>query len=251
MRLAYIDGIRKEAEPRLRGKCPVCGEEVIAKCGKTKIHHWAHRNKTQCDKWWENETGWHRMWKNYFPKDWQEFVMHDEQTGEKHIADVHTERGITIEFQHSFLKEDERVSRELFYKDLVWVVDGTRLQSDFEKFRQGLMCGGIVIRNNDWAYTLKSEEYFPKNWLTSNVPVFFDFFANVNDYNLFCLMPGRADGKALIYIIPKSKFVHFLLNGKIFDIDPKEYIVEFQQLWNEANQKRVISRRPIRRSRRY
>ena len=41
-----------------------------------------------------------------------------------HIADVKTDRGIVIEFQHSFLHRNERESREKFYQNMVWVVDG-------------------------------------------------------------------------------------------------------------------------------
>ena len=52
--------------------------------------HWAHRGSRFCDPWWENETEWHRSWKGQFPVNWQE-VVHQAETGEKHIADVKTE----------------------------------------------------------------------------------------------------------------------------------------------------------------
>ena len=48
------------------------------------------------------------------------------QAGEKHIADVKTERGDVLEFQHSPLDPQERRAREEFYQRMVWVVDGTR-----------------------------------------------------------------------------------------------------------------------------
>ena len=66
----------------------------------------------------ETETQWHRNWKNKFPIVWQEIFLHDEQTGELHIADVRTEHGLVIEFQHSHIKPEERISRENFYK--IW-----------------------------------------------------------------------------------------------------------------------------------
>jgi hypothetical protein len=81
-----------------------------------------------CDTWAEKETDWHRAWKNNFPPECQEFVQHDEQSGEKHIADVRTPHGLVIEFQHSPLDPLERAARERFYGNMVWVVDGTRLQ---------------------------------------------------------------------------------------------------------------------------
>jgi competence protein CoiA len=49
---------------------------MIARCGSQRIHHWAHKNKSeQCDHWWENETEWHRNWKASFPVDWQEITL--------------------------------------------------------------------------------------------------------------------------------------------------------------------------------
>ena len=102
---------------------------MIAKCGDQRVWHWAHRGVRVCDPWWEPETEWHRAWKNEFPADWQE-AIHFAQTGEKHVADVKTQSGMVIEFQHSFLKTEERMSREAFYRKMVWVVDGRRRKRD-------------------------------------------------------------------------------------------------------------------------
>ncbi|WP_425595275.1 competence protein CoiA family protein [Pseudophaeobacter arcticus] len=43
----------------MRGECPYCGSEMIARCGQVKVHHWAHKSTENCDPWWENETNWH------------------------------------------------------------------------------------------------------------------------------------------------------------------------------------------------
>ena len=100
---------RIEATPKAKGLCVGCKAEMIARCGSQRIHHWAHKNKAeQCDHWWENETGWHRNWKDLFPVDWQEIRHEDTRTNEIHIADVKTQNGVVIEFQHSFLKEVEK-----------------------------------------------------------------------------------------------------------------------------------------------
>ena len=90
MKYALVDNQKKEAEKGLKGLCPICQQPVIAKCGKFKINHWAHKSLEHCDNWWENETEWHRQWKNTFPVEWQEIVAIDEKTGEKHIADIKT-----------------------------------------------------------------------------------------------------------------------------------------------------------------
>jgi hypothetical protein len=106
---------------------------MVAKCGEERIWHWAHQGTRTCDSWWEPETEWHRAWKGKFPIAWQE-VIHPAENGEKHIADVKTDHGWVIEFQYSFIKPDERRSRNAFYPKLVWVVNGTRRKRDRAQF---------------------------------------------------------------------------------------------------------------------
>ena len=129
MKFADIECQRREAQGGLSATCPSCGAAVIAKCGDHRVWHWAHRGVRVCDPWWEPETEWHRAWKNEFPAVWQEAIQFA-QTGEKHVADVKTQSGMVIEFQHSFLKAEERAARESFYRKMVWVVDGRRRKRD-------------------------------------------------------------------------------------------------------------------------
>jgi len=104
--------------------CQCCSEYLIAKCGQIRINHWAHKNKESCDKWWENETQWHRNWKNEFPKDWQEIIKTDLSSGEKHIADIfNPNKNLVIEFQNSPISVDEILSRENFYNKMIWVIN--------------------------------------------------------------------------------------------------------------------------------
>jgi competence protein CoiA len=131
MKFALVDNIKLEATEGLKGICPSCGSELIAKCGAVKMNHWAHKGTRNCDLWWENETEWHRTWKNNFSTDWQEIILIDEISGEKHIADIRTIHGLVIEFQHSHIDPVERTKREKFYKNMVWVVDGTRLKRGY------------------------------------------------------------------------------------------------------------------------
>jgi competence protein CoiA len=112
-KFAVVDGERREANPGLPGKCLVCGDAMIAKCGLIRVWHWSHLVTRTCDPWWEPETEWHRNWKNQFPKDWQEFV-HQSEHGEKYVADVKTKSGMVLEFQYSHLHRDEREQRETF-----------------------------------------------------------------------------------------------------------------------------------------
>ena len=134
MRFALLNDERIEATKEAKGVCPCCGNDLVAKCGEVYIHHWAHKKKCN-DHWWENETEWHRNWKNQFPNEWQEIIQYDE-SGEKHIADVKTSEGWVIEFQHSYLNPEERRSRNNFYKKLIWVVDGTRRKTDAKQFQK-------------------------------------------------------------------------------------------------------------------
>ena len=129
MHFALIDNQRTEAQPGLKGGGCVCNEPVIAKCGTRRIHHWAHQAKGKCDKWWERETAWHLNWKNKFSHEWQEVIRFDDQSSERHIADVMTEHGLVIEFQNSRLVAQERAVRERFYGNMVWVVSNPRIRN--------------------------------------------------------------------------------------------------------------------------
>src|SRR6202008_832216 len=47
-------------------------------------------------------------------------------------ADVVTKTGIVIEFQHSAMTDAEWRSRETFYKNLIWIVDGRGFRNNFD-----------------------------------------------------------------------------------------------------------------------
>src|SRR5687768_10707008 len=130
MKFALVNGHKTEPQPNLQGICANCHNETLSKCGQVKIWHWAHKSKLHCDQWWENETEWHRTWKNHFPTECQENIHIDSITGEKHIADIKMANGLVIEFQHSAIHPTEIQGRETFYKNMLWVVDGTRLKRD-------------------------------------------------------------------------------------------------------------------------
>jgi len=135
MQYAQIGTERREAFPGGRGVCPICGSATIAKCGPRVIHHWAHATRKDCDPWWENETNWHRDWKNLFPEECRE-ISYTASDGEIHRADLVTPTGIVIEFQHSQMSDEERLSHESFYKNLVWVVDGSEFRKNFDIYHQ-------------------------------------------------------------------------------------------------------------------
>lgn len=130
MQYALVAEQRSAPFPKAKGVCPFCSGEMTARCGKKKAWHWAHKPKRDCDPWWENETDWHRQWKSRFPEDWRE-VVHFDESGEKHIADVKTADGVVFEFQNSPMSIDELNARESFYGNVIWIVNGKSFEKNF------------------------------------------------------------------------------------------------------------------------
>lgn len=240
MRFALIDNNRVEAQPKQVGLCPNCSQPVISKCGNKKVWHWAHRSIASCDSWWEPETEWHRNWKSNYPDEWQEITLVDEQTNEKHIADVRTIHNLVIEFQHSAIKSEERISREKFYKNMLWVVDGTRLKNGYSRFCKGKDSLFFTKTDNDNVFTVEfPAEVFPANWLDSSVPVLFDFLGLSTDTSdqikstLWCIVPKQADNKTYVISIKRDSFIELTHNSPTFfqprpqalPIPPKRHII--------------------------
>lgn len=164
MEIALVNGERTRPQPGLVGKCPACGQDALAKCGAQLMWHWAHKGRRHCDPWWENETEWHRNWKSHFPDRMHEVVLFDQDTGEKHIADLKTDRGMVIEIQHSAMPVEELRSREAFYKNMAWIVDGKTFSKQFEVHPEplphpqaALLQNVVFFGNCGWAFWLRSE----------------------------------------------------------------------------------------------
>ncbi len=203
MRYALVNGEKVEAQPKDKGICPHCQTEMFAKCGQVKVWHWAHKGSLLCDPWWESETEWHRQWKNKFPKEWQEVSIVDPTTGEHHIADVKNQFGLVIEFQHSIIKSEERVSREDFYKQMVWVVDGTSGDLDESYFYMGLS-GPLQKSPLTYQVTWWGHGRLLTNWSESKVRVYPDFGKDVL-WRLLFFDPKKKVGPA--GPLPKKAFI--------------------------------------------
>lgn len=214
MKFAFVNNEKSEAQKGLKGICPICGENVIAKCGTKKINHWAHCNKTKCDVWKEHETAWHREWKNNFPNDWQEVITRDKKTGEKHIADVRTPSGIVLEFQHSPIDPKEQSSREKYYQNLIWIVDCSKV-NDKKRIQKEINENAIrEILPNDGIWMIRNEdEYLPGHWCNRPVMVIYDYKDNNDDRLLLCKYPG------IPYIIQleKTELVNSIINPTMKD----------------------------------
>lgn len=248
MKHALVKGERQEAQPGLTGKCEITGLPVIAKCGTVRSPHWALVGERNPDSWWEPETPWHREWKNKFPKEWHE-ITHPAENGTEYRADVKTDQGFVIEFQHSHLDPQERAAREAFYQNMVWVVDGTRLERDYPRFLEGrkhFMTGykpGFFLVNFP-------EECFPNAWIESSVVVIFDFQGTLPidpqdgmRNTLWCLLPGRARRRAVMIGISRRDFVATTTKQPRLLPDPAHEIVSaYDKLLaelEEANEQRA------------
>jgi len=174
MKYALVGEVRQEATPKLRGVCPNCDRAMVAKCGQRRIWHWSHLGKLECDHWWEPETEWHRLWKDHFPKEWQE-VPHTAANGERHIADVKTVGGWVVELQHSPISLEERLSREAFYPRMVWVVDGLRFKRDVGVFARSVAEAKIVKNDPLYLAPYNVDAGIFQRWTPRQSPVFVDF----------------------------------------------------------------------------
>jgi competence protein CoiA len=216
MKFAMVNGQRQEAQPNLSGKCQTCDSPVMAKCGEVRIWHWAHLGGRLCDPWSERETEWHRAWKDRFPGNWQEIIQRADN-GEKHIADVMTDQGWVLEFQHSPITPEERRSRDAFYRKLVWVVDGTRLKQDLARFDNALS-GGARVGSSVVRIPFSNECRILREWVGSAAPVFLDFGG---DWDLWWILKGMPDGPAYLAPFPRSQFIEIHRSGstqKVHDI---------------------------------
>lgn len=234
MQFALIENVRTSPSPGLTAACPACGAAMIAKCGRQRVHHWAHRGERACDAWYEPETPWHRDWKNRFPTVLQEVVLHA-ASGEKHIADVRTGQGLTIEFQHSHLRPDERAAREQFYGHMFWVVDGARLKRDLPRFIEGFR--SFRTFRKTFYLTHFPEEAFPAGWLNCRAPVFFDFSNAIGPAHeamhglrlLWCLLPGRVGGHAVMLPVSREDFVLWA-HSEQHPIQPRNILTNVAQI---------------------
>lgn len=240
MQYALVNNVKTEPTKGKNGICCGCGKKVIAKCGNTKLHHWAHTSTDKCDSWWENETEWHRKWKGHFPLETREVTFYDPVLNEYHRADVHNRNGITIEFQNSPLTIDELTSRNTFYNKIVWIVNGKKFKGfeimhnipdpscddlkewDFLNGRHLTFASkSDALEQMVRLYSLNSTElrhltlsrnhssfiwkYAHTAWYTSVAPIFIDFGSD----QLYWLRRRIQEGQDYMYVqkVSKSSFL--------------------------------------------
>jgi competence protein CoiA len=216
MKFALVNGVRREAQKGQVGECIGCSYPTISKCGEKRVHHWAHKSGKPCDHWWENETEWHRKWKNLFPEAWQE-VIHRADTGEFHRADVKTDKSWVFEFQYSAISQEERSSRNAFYGKLVWIVNGLRRKKDPEQFFRSLK---VVKTFEDSLFrracdVTNDKSALLREWSNDKAPVFFDFS---EPDALWCLLPRHVEGEFVVVEVLRQRFLDLHLMAQSKDV---------------------------------
>lgn len=124
-----------------------------------------------------------------------------------------TDRGLVLEFQHSFLPHDEREAREKFYQKMVWVIDGLRRKRDMAQFAASLDAGTVVLRKPAIVSVLWKKGALLRDWGASRVPVYFDF----GKPTLWRLNPSGSHGRAYLSPMQKTEFLHIHLKGPPFE----------------------------------
>lgn len=196
--------------------CPLCKQEVIAKCGSIKVWHWAHKNIEDCDTWADAETEWHINWKDKFPHENQETILEKcvseycnnnrNTTGkdghapcnhincpdcifEKHRADVLI-KGLVIEFQNSPISSEDIIKREKFYDRMIWVLNKNTFGKHFN------------IMEYQTLYKFRWK-WFPKSWLSSTKPIYIDYGGDM----IFRIKQIYSNGRGWGKLISKKNFI--------------------------------------------
>ena len=111
---------------------------------------------------------------------------------------------------------------------MVWVVDGTRLQRDYPRFKNKF--NEFKSKAQKGVYFVEFiDEVFPKNWLKSSVPVIFNFQGLSLDESdqfktpLWCLLPQTDSFSCLIVCLRKTDFINKVYSqGQLFNITTKQ-----------------------------
>jgi competence CoiA-like predicted nuclease len=152
---------RIRASPKEKATCPLCNQEVIAKCGEIKIWHWAHKNKTDCE--FEPETKEHLNMK-FFLKDKLPHLIIEYNLGFA-IADLYDKiDNVAIEVQHSPISKDKFLERTKNYSNngisVLWIFDNCLLKENCPEFLREahkLYFGRIYVYKKEKIYPVHFE----------------------------------------------------------------------------------------------
>ena len=208
--------------------CKACGEELRLRKGKINRPHFAHKSNSDCsydDR--DNKTEWHIRMQDYFTREMREYLFVDEQTGEKHIADVYIpEKETVIEFQHSPISEEEFLKRTMFHisnnRRIVWIFDETAknpVEGDLGRLRPDGLFGRPFPHSNS-IYRWQRQ---PRKCIRNGPQIIYG--RNWSDYAI-CVYTGVEKGDCLHKIIGEecryefvTLSVHTIFMSKEMDVD--------------------------------
>lgn len=151
-----------------------------------------------------------------------------------------TQHGCVLEFQHSFISNEERSSRNNFYPNLVWVVDGLRRKRDKDQFFNAIKSGVKLIASPLLIKISTDESKLVQEWGSGNTSVFFDFG---EEQRLWWLLPFKHNGFSYIVPFSRQEFLKFNL-GKMtisFDTFLKKCISDFASFFQQKEKvQRVV-----------
>ena len=136
------------------------------------------------------------------------------------------------------MNPEERNSREQFYKNLVWVIDGTRLKKDYPRFLKAKEKFRLTSKKGYFIVDFPNQ-CFPSAWVGSSVPVFFDFkgvekinYANDWRQPLYLLFPKTDSLETYVAIISRQSFINFVITGEFFkqEQEPQKQTIMTQQI---------------------
>lgn len=222
MRFAMVNGEKHFPEKGLCGICPLCGADVVSKCGYVRIPHWAHKSFHDCDSWSEGKTDWHIQWQDKFPKDWQEVIIKKDDL--VHRADIcipgedAASLPTVVEFQHSYLEQSKLNAREEFYPNLIWVVDASGRKRDRTKFLKNNSSMKRRDKEGRIFSTHWAEEVFPSAWVNCKAHVFFDFADVVGTESdvMYCLLPNCFGGERYVLCYSRGEFLASCMSQSIY-----------------------------------
>ena len=214
-RYAIVDGIKtdiRDAKRCQHGICPMCGDELIARKGEVRAHHWWHV-RGKCDDWYQPKGPWHIYWQSKFPVEMQEVPVSRSTEGGlvKHIADIRTGSGLVIEVQYSAIMPAVVKERELFYGKMLWLISKTRFPRFAEvssKWGRFYRCGEFDV----WGLDGKHQQCLPRAWEKSDKFLWLDCHGSMehpeSDEDLVCVVPrAQEDAFRLYTYVSREKFL--------------------------------------------
>ena len=105
--------------------CRCCSSQLQAVLQTDKVKHFRHVSIDECvSSTSDNLLLWHILWQSTVTVENREYII--ERNYKRHRADIYIpEKNYVIEIQHSHIDPDKIKEREIFYENIIWIIDGT------------------------------------------------------------------------------------------------------------------------------